>query len=71
MLSSFSALNNSNTVSIPDYNLYDPLLDQNFNNFNTDEKVNLRSHKNYSYHNSRLSQDSTLISFQKLKSTML
>ena len=70
MLSSIAALNTSNKVSIPEYDLYNPLLNQNFNNFNTDEKVNLRSHKNYNYHNSRLSQDSTLISFQKLKSTL-
>jgi len=67
MLTSFSALNTSNHISDGKYNVNDPLLNQNFNNFDTNEKLILKSHNNN--HNLRLSQDSTLVSFQKFKST--
>ncbi len=64
MLTSFSALNTSNHITDGKYNVNDPLLNQNFNNFDTNEKLILKSHNNN--HNLRLSQDSTLV-FQKIQ----
>lgn len=62
MLSSFSALTENNKYLKKHVSKY-PLLKQDLNNFNVNEKVNLISNK---INSSRLSQDSTLVSYQNL-----
>lgn len=63
MLSSFSALTENNKHLKKHISKF-PLLKQDLNNFNVNEKANLFSNN---MNSPRLSQDSTLVSYQNLK----